>query len=285
MAEGVVFDERGLSRALLAERARRVGAVVGAVGLWVALAWVGVSGSLIAGLAVAMVVAGWVWVAHRDAVALRDLAELARGRLEVTADDGDGLGGLAAGADEDEGGADGGVEDAEAVSEWDELTQRAGVSAWVRLLVYQGLSAWRERRGDADAAAAIAAALCRRRLGPGEAHRPELLLTIAESALRAGKPEEAYGALLALHGLRVSLGVAVKRMAAQTRYEVAIGRPDAALYAWARKAAMAELLSPKDAARVHADLADAAEAMGHGDLAAWLRRRQRLLTPPVDVTA
>ncbi|MEM6333277.1 MAG: hypothetical protein AAF823_08070 [Planctomycetota bacterium] len=284
MGEGVAFDERGLSRALLAERARRVGAVLGAAVLWGTLVWAGVSTSLVTGLAVAMLVAGWVWVSHRDAAALRDLAELAGGRLGASGDGGEALEGI--GLEEEspgDRGAEGEAEDA--ATEWDELTRRAGVSAWVRLLVYQGMSSWRERRGERDAAAAIAAALCRRRLGPGEAHRPELLLTIAESALRAGKPEEAYGALLALHGLRVGLGVAVKRMAAQTRYEVAIGRPDAALFAWARKAAMAELLPPRAAARLHADLADAAEAMGHGELAGWLRQRQRLLTPPVDVTA
>ncbi|MEM9253248.1 MAG: hypothetical protein AAGB29_12950 [Planctomycetota bacterium] len=246
------FDAATMRQRLAWDRAWRWGLLMLALAGFVAAAVLGLGGPIALGVAVVLLGVGWFMAIRPSAAVLMELATI--------------------GPDTAAGRPEAGEVLAAAV-------ERFGLSPWVRLLAYRGLAAWRLARGETGEAVAIAAALCGQRLGPGEVHRAELLLLIADTELRHGRPAAAYPALASLYAMPVSLPAAVRRLKAQTRYESAIGRWDCVMYRWPQKVAMADLLEPATAAEMHGDLAAAAEATGQPGLAAWLRRRQALLTP------
>ncbi|MEM6755608.1 MAG: hypothetical protein AAF586_00440 [Planctomycetota bacterium] len=250
--EPAPFDAGTLHQRLAWDRVWRWGLLCLAIAGFVAAGVLGLGGPIAMGVAIGLLGVGWVLAIRPSASVLMELAQAGPDTLAGRAEAGEVL--------------------ASAV-------ERFGLSPWVRLLAYRGLATWRLARGETDEAVAIASALCRQRLGPGEVHRAELLMMIAEAELRHNRPASAYPALMALYGMRVSLPTAVRRLKTQTRYELAIGRWDCAMHRWPQKVAMADLLEPAAAAAFHADLADAAEATGRIDLADWLRRRRALLTP------
>lgn len=150
----------------------------------------------------------------------------------------------------------------------------------VRLLLYHRLATLRHRQRRFAEAAAIARAVLAQPMGKAGSVRPHLLLILAESLLEIGDAVGTYLALNELHYSRLSLTESLQRLAVQTRYEVLMGRPDAALYRYDRKAQLAELLPAPQAGALHAMLAAAARDMGDAPLAEWLGRRAALLCTP-----
>ena len=158
-----------------------------------------------------------------------------------------------------------------------ELLDRRGLLGWVRLSIYQVWATIRHAQGRHAEAADLCASVLSRPLGPAEPARADLLLMLTESLLETRRAAEAWPALATLSTLPLSLNQSMQRLLLQTRYEVAVGRPDAATANLPAKVALAELMPAAESARTHTLLADAAEAAGRADQAAWLRSRAELL--------
>lgn len=150
----------------------------------------------------------------------------------------------------------------------------------VRLLLYHRLATLRHRQRRFAESATIARAVLTQPMGKAGSVRPHLLLILAESLMECGDAMGTYLALNELHHTRLSLTEALQRLAVQTRYEVLIGRPDAALHEHAHKAQLAELLPAPQAGALHAMLAAAARATGNESLATWFGRRAELMCTP-----
>ncbi|BAM03578.1 hypothetical protein [Phycisphaera mikurensis] len=158
-----------------------------------------------------------------------------------------------------------------------ELLGRRALLGWVRLSIYQVWATIRHAQGRHAEAADLCASVLARPMGPAEAARPDVLLMLVESLLETGRPAEAWGPLVALAGLELKLPQSMQRLILQLRYELAIGQPAAALVNLRQRVALAELLPARACGEVHAMLAQAAEATGRSDQAAWLRARAELL--------
>ncbi|MEM7680964.1 MAG: hypothetical protein AAF288_03315 [Planctomycetota bacterium] len=147
--------------------------------------------------------------------------------------------------------------------------------AWVRRRAFERLARLRLKRGQAEDASQIVWGLLQRQ-GPGP-RRPTLLMLLAEARLRAGDVLGAYRALWAVEQEQASLSDRLRCLAVTVRYEAAIGRWDRVARDARARASMAELLSPDEAASVHALLAEGARRTGADDLARWLGARAELL--------
>ena len=161
-----------------------------------------------------------------------------------------------------------------------ELLDRRGLLGWVRLSIYQVWATIRHAQGRHAEAAELCASVLSRPLGPAEPARADLLLMLTESLLETGRPAEAWPALATLSVLPLSLPQSLQRLLLQTRYELAVGRPDAAAAGLPAKVALAELMPAAESAQTHRLLADAAAAAGRPDQADWLRARADLLAAP-----
>ena len=161
-----------------------------------------------------------------------------------------------------------------------ELLGRRGLLGWVRLSIYQVWATIRHAQGRHAEAADLCASVLARPLGPAEPARIDLLLMLVESLLETGRAAEAWAPLATLAALPVGLDQAMRRLLLQTRYQVAVGQPAAALQELPARVALAELMPAAEAGRTHALLAEAAEAAGRPDQADWLRKRAELLLGP-----
>ena len=158
-----------------------------------------------------------------------------------------------------------------------ELLDRRGLLGWVRLTIYHVWATARHAQGRHDEAAELCASVLARPLGPAEPARVDLLLMLVESLLETGRPEAAWAPLTTLAALPLHLPQAMQRLRLQTRYEVEVGCPAASTHRLHAKVALAELMPAAQCGQVHAWLADACEATGRPDQAAWLRARAELL--------
>lgn len=158
---------------------------------------------------------------------------------------------------------------------------RHPVMRWARLLTYHRLATLRHRQRRFEEAGEISFAILSEPLGgPAAAARPHLLLMLAESKLETGDLAGAYHALDTLYRTRLSLVEALQRLALQTRYELMVNAPAAALHAGQRKIELAELMPPAQCGAMHAMLAFAATQTDQPRIAGWLWERARLMTPP-----
>lgn len=158
---------------------------------------------------------------------------------------------------------------------------RYPVMRWARLLTYHRLATLRHRQRRFDEAGEICfAVLCEPLRGPAAAARPHLLLMLAESKLETGDLPGAYHTLDTLYRTRLSLVEALQRLALQTRYELMVNAPAAAMHAGRQKIELAELMPPAQCGAMHAMLAYAAQQTNQPQIARWLWDRARLLTPP-----
>ncbi len=166
-----------------------------------------------------------------------------------------------------------------------ELLGRRGLLGWVRLTIYQAWATSRHAQGRHAEAADLCASVLQRPLGPAEPARADLLLMMTESLLETDRPAAAWSPLATLASLPLNLEQTTRRLWLQTRYEVAIGQPAAAVTNLPAKVQLAELLPAPECGRLHALLAEAAEAVGRADQAAWLRARAALLGAAEDALA
>jgi hypothetical protein len=155
---------------------------------------------------------------------------------------------------------------------------------WVRLSLTHRWAMLRHRQQKFAEAAAIAQTLLRAPAsGPAHAHRPHLLLLLAESRLELRDPVGAWLALVELHRTPLGLGEALQRMALRVRYELMTGQHDAALTQLDEKVRLAELMPAGPCGALHAMLATAAHR--HGDTPRYesLWARVELLCSPEQI--
>jgi hypothetical protein len=145
-------------------------------------------------------------------------------------------------------------------------------------MLYQSLAALRFRQQRFAEVAAIGAALHPRKLGPGEQDRVTLLLMTAEARLNCGDLLGAWQTLWLLYGLPVSLQQAAQRLVLSTRYMVAVGHDEAALWQLESKLPLIELLPPTHAGDCHRWLAQSAGRLKQTRLSEWLTQRGALFS-------
>lgn len=154
------------------------------------------------------------------------------------------------------------------------------VLRWARQLTYHRLAGvYHLQRRFGESAALCLCLLNQPLKGPASATRPHLLLMLAEAQLELGNLPGAYHALAHLQQTRLGLTQALQRLALQTRYEVAVGAYEQALYQSKKKVQLSELMPAAHCATMHAMLATAAGGSDRPRLAGWLWERARLLAP------
>ncbi|MEM9021723.1 MAG: hypothetical protein AAGC44_14270 [Planctomycetota bacterium] len=159
--------------------------------------------------------------------------------------------------------------------------ERYPVMRWARLLTYHRLATLRHRQRRFEEAGELCFAVLSEPLrGPAASARAHLLLMLAECKLETGDLPGAYHALDTLFRARLSLVEALQRLALQTRYELMVNAPDAAIRAGQHKIELAELMPPPQCGVMHAMLAYAAQRTDQPRVAAWLWERARMITPP-----
>jgi hypothetical protein len=146
----------------------------------------------------------------------------------------------------------------------------------VRVMLYHGLAVVRRLQERPDEASAVVAALLSQDQ-VDDRLRARLNLMLAELRLDRGDAWGTWAALAPLSAAPLDLPDALRSEALQTVYAVMVGRPDVAVHDWQGKATRAELLDLPLTRRVHGALADAAEAVGLAEPAAWLASRWELL--------
>lgn len=166
---------------------------------------------------------------------------------------------------------------AEAESLLAELIDKKPLQKQVRLGLLHRMAMLRHRQQRYAETDAICRTLLDERLGPQQRIRPHLLLMLVESNLMLGNLPGAYHGLAEMASMKLNLIESLQRLALQTRYELGVGRADAALYRLPHKLAMAELMPAAQAGAMHAMLADAARHNGADSLAQWLGERAQLL--------
>ncbi len=255
-AASAPFHESAMRRQFLYDAAVRWTAAAAMLALVAYVMATGPGGALISGLTVFIVAGAWIGMGLISARTLRDLPT------------------ITAAIQTDPAAAEAGLGDA---------LRRVPLAAWARVMLYHRLAVLRHRQQRFAEAGRVCAALLGRPMGAARNLRPHLLLMLAEAALESGDVVTAYHALLDLHHTRLSLSEALQRMALQTRYEVAIGRYDAAARDAASKVSLAELLPAAQCGAVHAMLAAAAQHTAQDDLARRLWARVELLCTPQQV--
>jgi hypothetical protein len=143
-------------------------------------------------------------------------------------------------------------------------------------MLYHGLAVVRRLQERPDEASAVVAALLSQDQ-VDDRLRARLNLMLAELRLDRGDAWGTWAALAPLSAAPLDLPDALRSEALQTVYAVMVGRPDVAVHDWQGKATRAELLDLPLTRRVHGALADAAEAVGLAEPAAWLASRWELL--------
>lgn len=164
-----------------------------------------------------------------------------------------------------------------------QLLKRKPLVRWVRLMLYHRLAVLRHRQQRWADSASIAEAVLAQPMGPAGQVRPHLLLMLAEARMQLGQPAHAWPALMELHATPLKLVERLQGLALQTRYEVMVDRPDAALRKVREKVQMAELMPAAQCGAMHAMLATAAERLRHAEYADWLWARARLLLTPAQL--
>lgn len=154
-----------------------------------------------------------------------------------------------------------------------------------KLRTLYGLAVLRHAQQRWSETAAICRELLRGRQVPaGELSRSARLM-LAESLLETGDLHGTYAAITELYGQRLTLDEALRLNLIQSLYLARTGAWDALAANIARKADLAELMDPDDAALVSALLAMAAANTGRTGWAAYLRRRAELLGEPAALVA
>ncbi|MDX1683162.1 MAG: hypothetical protein R3336_08580, partial [Phycisphaeraceae bacterium] len=162
-----------------------------------------------------------------------------------------------------------------------ELNRRP-LQRWVRLLLYHRLALIRVRQQRFADTAGICAAVLAQPLGPAQPARPHLLLMSAEARLQLGDAWGAWACLMEMGRQPHSLTERLQALLLQLRYELAIGRPDAALAGWETKLDLLELLPVPQMLTGHVLLERAARARDQYELAQWLSDRVELMGGEVE---
>lgn len=247
------FSPRTLARHIRFDALLRNAVVVVAIGTAVFVMVRGTSVGVVATVFAVVILAAWLGLSALSAAVSRQLPHIS---MLIETDPGD----------------------AEALIVH-QLTRRP-LLRWVRLMIYHHLAMLRHHQHRYAESGAICRAILRYPLGPARQARPHLLLMLAHASLECGDPIGAYHALLDLYRSRLTLAESLQRLALQVRYEVMIGRPDAALTHARQTVELAELMPADQCGTVHALLAVAARRSQRHDLAQWLWGRAELLCTP-----
>ncbi len=148
----------------------------------------------------------------------------------------------------------------------------------IRLQLYAKLAGLRHRESRYAESAAIAQSLLAQPTpDPSRHHRPQLLLMLVEAQLESRNLIGAWMALSQLARTPVSLQEAILRMALHTRYLLAIGQNQAAMYQADHRSQLAELMPGPQCGAFAAMLAIASERLGETDHASRFWHRANLL--------
>ncbi len=150
------------------------------------------------------------------------------------------------------------------------LSRRAKVTA------AQLLASLMMLRGRHEAVVAICRALLHQPLNRLRHVWVEARLLLADALLLLGRLGEAHEALIPVYGVPLSLGVRMKLLPIQLRYELAAGHSGSAVAALPEKVRIAELMDSTNAALTHALLAEACRRENRVAEQDYLAERARL---------
>lgn len=158
--------------------------------------------------------------------------------------------------------------------------KKRGLQRSVRLLLYHRLAVLRHRQRQFAEAATISRAVLDYPIRAAMRVRPQLLLIYGESVLQCGDYYSAHVALVQLHQVPLRLVELLQLLSLQTRYEVAAGHDQYALWNLREKVRLVELMPAEQCGAMHGLFAVAASRQGREATTRWLRERAELLCTP-----